>query len=85
MTEHEAERLIGKVGRVRHPSKGFWEGDYRVTGYTLDPAAGAVKHLRAESVATFPPTPGPDGTTIPERPQVIAPHLAPNWFKPNPR
>jgi len=83
-TPEQAEALIGKVGQVRNPSKGVWKGDYRVTGYALDPADDAkVKYLKAESVATFPPTPGPDGTTIPERPQVLANHLNPRWFKPN--
>ncbi len=84
MKEREAQELVGKTGRIRNPSKGFWEGDYRVTGY--DPELdddNKVKHLRVESIATFPPAPGPDGTTVPERPQVIANRLDPRWFKPH--
>lgn len=83
MTTQQAQALIGKTGRIRNPSKGFWEGDYRVTGYDPELDDGKVKHLRVESIATFPPTPGPDGTTVPERPQVIAHNLNPRWFKPH--
>jgi hypothetical protein len=54
LTPAQADDLIGAVGTVRNPSKGVWEGEYRCTGYTLDPADdGRVKTLKLESLKRF--------------------------------
>jgi len=55
LTPSQADDLIGTVGTVKNPSKvGRWDGEYRVTGYALDPKDDdRVKSLKLESVKRF--------------------------------
>lgn len=86
ITVEAADALIGKVGKVRNPTKGIeWEGDYKITGYHLgtEDCDTVVTHLKAESTRTLPEQPGPDTTIIRERPAVIANSVPAEWFTAN--
>lgn len=88
LTPEDADALIGAVGKVRNPNKGEWPGEWRCTGYHLDPADDRVQSVSLESVEIVPErvTEDRDGKVVESIPAHVA-HVAPKipvrWFRPN--
>lgn len=89
MRLEDAEKLIGSTGIIVNPSKGPWEGDYKVIGFS--PKEGdpeTVATFRCETVEYLPEAYDRDITgrivrTIPPRPRAVAHAVPVAWFKPH--
>lgn len=91
-TAADTRPAIGTVGRVKHPAKGDWGKDYRVTDHTtlqksdreiptlqVDSLDRLVEHKLGSVDGTIPPT----VITHEDKPAERCKYLMPHWFVPD--